>query len=122
VNYLNVTMQSFEEVSKMSVHKGADEEFEQQVMRVREALIEGYISILHGMNPDPENKKPRIIPQDAIDLHAFQMFYYLEALVRNTELTFSPSILKEIFELFFDLIIIFVNSKQPNGRGDYWIT
>lgn len=31
-------------------------------MKIREALIDGYISILHGINPDPEGKKPVVIP------------------------------------------------------------
>lgn len=37
------------------------------------------------------------------------MFYYLEALVSNTELNFPESLLKEVFELFFDIIVIFVH-------------
>jgi hypothetical protein len=37
------------------------------------------------------------------------MYFFLEALVNNTELTFEPGLLKEMFELFFDLTAICVN-------------
>jgi hypothetical protein len=75
-------------------------------MNLRTSLIDGYISILHGMNPDKE--KDVLLTQQEIESHAMQMYYYLEALVNNAELQFPSTILKEIFELFFDLVVIFV--------------
>jgi hypothetical protein len=52
-----------------------------------------------------------------------QMFYYLEALVSNTELSFHASLLKEMFELFFDLIVIFVTVREtttgPSNTMNY---
>jgi hypothetical protein len=93
-NYLNGTMQAFQAASMQSVQKGTDEDNEKDIMKLREALIDAFISILHGMNPDPEHKKPVVIPQATIDNHAQQMYYYLEALVNNTELSFNASILK----------------------------
>lgn len=47
-----------------------------------------------------------------------QMYYYLEALVQNTELTFEPALLKTIFELFFDLIVIFVKTEYSGNRQE----
>ena len=44
-----------------------------------------------------------------------QMYYYLEALVSNTELSFQASLLKEMFELFFDLIVIFVAIRETTS-------
>lgn len=84
-------------------------------MKLRTALIDGYISILHGMNPDKDNKAHQVISQADIDTHAMQMYYYLEALVSNTELAFPPSLLKEMFELFFDLIVIFVGVRETTS-------
>lgn len=92
-------------------------------MRLRTALIDGYISILHGMNPDKDSQVHQDINQVDIDNHAMQMYYYLDALVNNTELTFQPALLKEMFELFFDLIVIFVavreNISGPTGSMNY---
>jgi hypothetical protein len=51
------------------------------------------------------------------------MYYYLEALVNNTELSFQSSLLKEMFELFFDLIVIFVTVREsvsgPSNTMNY---
>jgi hypothetical protein len=44
------------------------------------------------------------------------MYYYLEALVDNTELNFGSEILKQMLELFFDLIVIFCHTQQ--GQSD----
>lgn len=41
-----------------------------------------------------------------------QMYYYLEALVGNQDLAFGPEILKNIFELYFDLIAIYVTIEE----------
>ena len=84
--------------------------------KLRSSLVDAYISILHGMNPDRE-KGPAIIAQHDIDTHALQMYYFLEALVNNQELTFDPSLLKEMFELFFDLIVIFVNVQESQTQA-----
>lgn len=50
-----------------------------------------------------------------------QMYYYMEALVNNTDLTFDSEMLKQMFELFFDLMVIFVNIQEPlsNQSGHY---
>ena len=40
------------------------------------------------------------------------MYHYLDALVNNRELNFPQALLKEIFELFFDIIVIFVHPPK----------
>jgi hypothetical protein len=40
------------------------------------------------------------------------MYFYIDALVGNTELAFGPEILKTIFELYFDLIAIYVTIEE----------
>lgn len=108
-------MIAFTLASQQSVNKGKDEDQEALIMKLRTALIDGYISILHGMNPDKDSQANQVISQADIEKHAMQMYYYLEALVSNTELSFQPSLLKEMFELFFDLIVIFVNIRETTS-------
>ena len=123
-NYLQSTMKSFEHASRMSVNKGRDEDEELVLSKLRSSLVDAYISILHGMNPDKDKPELAIIPQHEIDTHAQQMYYFLEALVNNTDLHFESGLLKEMFELFFDLIVIFVAIREgqpqpPHGGMNY---
>ena len=62
-------MEAFQSAAMLSVQKGADDDIENDLMKIREALIESYVAVLHGMNPDPEHKKPAIISQEEIDRH-----------------------------------------------------
>jgi len=51
-NFLPATMHAFANASYASIQKGVDEDQEALMMQLRTSLIDGYISILHGMNPD----------------------------------------------------------------------
>ena len=61
-NYLQSTMKSFEHASRMSVAKGRDEDEELVLSKLRSSLVDAYISILHGMNPDKDKPDLAIIP------------------------------------------------------------
>ena len=50
------TMIAFDNASQQSINKGVDEDMEAIIMKLRTALIDGYLSILHGMNPDKEKQ------------------------------------------------------------------
>ena len=54
--YLPKTMIAFANASQQSINKGVDEDMEAIIMKLRTALIDGYISILHGMNSDREKQ------------------------------------------------------------------
>ena len=45
------------------------------------------------------------------------MFYYLEALIANTELNYSQEMLKQILELCFDLVLIFAKTTIDQSRS-----
>jgi hypothetical protein len=74
VQYLSSTMNSFMNASHKSVNKGADEDQEAMIMKLRSSLIESYIAILHGMNPDKEEQEKKKIPvlisPAVVDQHA----------------------------------------------------
>lgn len=61
-NYLPKTMTAFMNASHASIQRGVDEDQEALLMKLRTALIDGYISIIHGMNPEKdENGQPKNI-------------------------------------------------------------
>ena len=73
------------------------------------ALVEAYISILHGLVPD--DNMPQLTDQQEADAEqfAFQMWKYLEDMVRNKDLQFPTELLKPMFELYLDISAIHVS-------------
>lgn len=87
VNYIPNALKSFELASEMSLNKSEDEEENQVFEKLRIALLDGYISILHGLNDEDEiaANAQNQLPYSTEQTEAFsiQMFHYVEALVKN---------------------------------------
>lgn len=60
VPHIPNAIKSFELASKMSLAKSADEEENQVYEKLRIALLDGYISILHGLNDDDEDENDNV--------------------------------------------------------------
>lgn len=83
-----------------------DDDDRETFARLRESLIEGYISVLHGL--------------DSLDNQAegnkfkMQIVYYLEALCTNQEkrFDFSNEMVCNIVDLYSDLCFILLNSPE----------
>jgi hypothetical protein len=54
LQYLPETQNSLVEASKMSLNKGSSPEEQELLGRLRIALCESYVSILHGLHPETE--------------------------------------------------------------------
>lgn len=97
----------------MSLQPSGDEDNRTLLEQLRIALLDGYISILHGLQPENEMNMPQDPARQAeIENFSLQMFQYLEAMVSNTNLTFPPELLKAMFELYVDLVSMNVPDKD----------
>jgi len=92
----------------MSINKGSSPEEIDLLERLRIALCESYVSILHGLSPDESLLTNSIDHQNTqVEQFALQMYQYLEALVGNTDLAFPVQLLKPMYELFLDITTIY---------------
>ena len=103
----------------MSLQPSDDEDNRALLEQLRIALLDGYISILHGIQPnfDDMNYQPNQAQTAEITEFSLQMFQYLEAMVTNTALTFPPELLKTMFELYIDLVSIHVSDQDTNKNA-----
>ena len=79
---------------------------------MRIALLDGYISILHGLITDDYQALNNVITCEAIMNFATQMFQYMEIMVQSTHLAFPTELLKSLFELYIDLVTIFTEIEN----------
>ena len=73
------------------------------MLKLRAALIDGYISVLHGIHDGNDNYH-HTSSNPQIEAYATQMYQYLEALVSDKNCTFPPELLKQMFELYIDIV------------------
>ena len=79
---------------------------------LRIALIEAYISILHGLVPDDNAQQLNEQQDEQVEQFAFQMWDYLEQMVKRKDLQFPTELLKPMFELYLDISAIYMNKLQ----------
>ena len=86
MQYLPQTLNSFTQASNLSLQNSENPEEIALLTNLRVALVEAYISILHGLVPDDD--MPQLTDQQEADAEqfAFQMWKYLEDMVRNKDL------------------------------------
>ena len=109
MQYLPQTLNSFTQASNLSLQNSDNPEEITLLTNLRVALVEAYISILHGLVPDED--MPQLTDQQEADAEqfAFQMWKYLEDMVRNKDLQFPTELLKPMFELYLDISAIHVS-------------
>lgn len=68
--------------------------------KLRESLVEGYTSMLHGFPA----------PSSASDQYEFptQIYFYITTMVQNASLTFSAAMCKQMIDLYVDLSKIYM--------------
>ena len=104
-------MKAFYDASLNSLIVGDNEEDQKLYQELRESLIQGYTSILHGFIPadgDANNARGDPIKEN----YALQMFCYIQSLVQATDLNFSNEILKNLIELFTDIVLMFTAKRD----------
>lgn len=99
----------------MSLQSSNDEDECETLSELRVALLDCYLSILHGMHPDEHFKHSQ--PQDSKNLahvepYALQMFQYVEAMVDCNHLNFTPDLLRQVFEFYVDLVQIYMPKNE----------
>ena len=83
--YAQSALDSFKSASFMSLQVGGDEDDRVVLEQLRQALLDGYISILHGLRDDGgQRPAPEAAQREAeAEQFALQTFQYLEAMVGN---------------------------------------
>jgi predicted Ser/Thr protein kinase len=105
----------------MSLEKGRDEDHERTMQQLRLALIECYVSILHGLNEVEEEgqgfQQAQVQASNTfIEPHARSIHEYLESLL-DQNFNFHEEMLSNMFELYIDLVTIFVTENHlPDSR------
>lgn len=105
----------------MSLVKGKDEDEERTMQQLRLALIDCYISIIHGLADVEEEhtgyQQPQMPQSNTfIEPHARSIHMYLEELL-NQDLVFEQEMLSNMFELYIDLVTIFMaDHNLPDSR------
>jgi hypothetical protein len=87
---------------------------------LRESLIDGYVSILHGFFATGSGAPGDLVKEN----YALQMFCYIQSLVNSDGLKFSEEILKNMIELYTDIVLMFAVKGSMiyiNGT-QYWVT
>lgn len=117
-SYLEQTKTAFFEAAQMSLNKGNNPEEIDLFERLRVAIIDAYISILHGLYPEENQTAISQQTEKMIEEFAHQMFQYLEELVAHKELNFPGELLKPMYELYLDISTMYVN-KVNNQDTTY---
>ncbi len=94
------------EASKTSLFQGSCPEEIDLLSRLRIALCESYVSVLHGLHPDTQDSV-NLNQSMQVEQFALQMYQYLDALVANSELSFPKELLKPMYELFLDITTMY---------------
>jgi len=111
MSYFESVFNSFLQASQFSLKKPDHEEEAQVLIQLKEALLEGYVSILYGVNSDRDFKGNC----DAdVERYCRQIFEYLETVVINGEDSFPPTLILEIFNLFMDISRMFLGGLEKD--------
>jgi hypothetical protein len=93
-------MEAFDDAGKNSLGISEDEFMNENFKQLREVLLDGYSSILHGMTQ-------QYISFADKECYGLQMYKYVEAMVNTTGLTFSNDLIYGLLDLYIDLVMIF---------------
>ena len=104
---LNV-VQAFQQAASLSLITGKTTEEEETMQKLRNALIEAYISIVHSSDTTTS--------QEFEDL-TYQAFCYIEQLTQKPDIQFSNEILVQIVELFTDIVLIMCQKYERDQRS-----
>ena len=120
LHHMDEIMKAFFDASQNSLASGDTEEEVKIFAELRESLIDGYISILHGFFSTGSGAQGDLVKEN----YALQMFYYIQSLVNSDGLKFSGDILKNMIELYTDIVLMFAvkgNMMYLNGT-QCWVT
>ena len=100
------------------MNAGGSPEEKALLQELRVALLNSYISILHGLfNHELDGLHLASNQEERQEAFAMQMFQYLEALVRNDQIDFPVELLQPMFELYLDLASMYIGDvSYKNGR------
>ena len=118
MQYLQETKKAFFTASLMSISKGSSPEEAELLSKLRIALTEAYLSIMHGLY---DLDCPQMQTEDKrrqIEEFAVQMFQYIEGLVGQQDLEFPPTLLKPMYDLFLDMTAIWISDQPANRMPD----
>ena len=117
MEYLPEVLTSFTTASQLSLTVTADPSEKAVLTNLRLALVESYISILHGLMPD-DGASQLTVEQDALtEQFALQMWQYLEAMVMNHKLEFPAELLKAMYELYLDICVIHLSKLSKDQQN-----
>ena len=112
MNHFESVFESLLQAAMYSLKKPDNEEEGVVLTQLKEALLEGYVAILYGMNCDRDFKGNC---DEKVERCCYQIFQYLEQLVLNcTDSSFSPSLILEIFNLFMDIARMFLGGLEQD--------
>lgn len=77
--------------------------------KLREALIEAYISIVHSQQDHQDSEFEKLTSQ---------AYSYLVALVQKPDAQFGNEILVQIMELFSDIVAVFGKKSESGPRNN----
>jgi hypothetical protein len=92
-------MEAFDDAGKNSLGVSEDETMNENFKQLREVLLDGYSSILHGMT--------NYITFSDKERYGMQMYKYVEGMVNTPGLSFSEDVIYGLLDLYIDVVMIF---------------
>ena len=80
--------------------RGQDEDTQKTMYTIRQAILESYMSLLHGMEP-LRNSDGNFEKCQQLATH---MYHFLDTLISLTDQNFQKETIRAIYDLFSDLI------------------
>jgi hypothetical protein len=72
--------------------------------RLRDAIIDAFISMLHGMQPVAESNKEFL---KTLSDYVVNMLQYIDALLQKEKLQTNPDFVKNLYELYADMLELY---------------
>ena len=111
--YLENTMNCLFQACQITLVPPQNFETDESIYKLRDALIDAFISIIHGVQPlcqYPENLQ-------RLQGYAADILHYIDALFANSKLTPNEEFVKNLYELYNDIIEQYGDSIRTQLRG-----
>ena len=109
--HIELVMSTFETASKASVASTSDPEEAALFAKLRESIVDAYITILHGQNEQADGQNP------VSQRFSLQMYKYLMTLVSSNEFSVvGQPMMQQIFDLYCDICQINLSAVSQVER------
>lgn len=115
--YIEETMKCLFSACQLTVNPPQNFESEESIIKLRDAILDAFISIVHGMQgvAQPGSYHERLLQGYATD-----MLHYIDALLAKPNLNANEEFVKNIYELYIDISEYYGDTlqgtiKQMNG-------